>query len=42
MNSVYSHPDYSDLVSFLKTELDRARVAEGDTVAMSAPSGHFR
>jgi arylsulfatase A-like enzyme len=41
MNSVYSHPDYSDLVSFLKTELDRTRVAEGDTVAMSAPSGHF-
>jgi arylsulfatase A-like enzyme len=42
MNSVYSHPDYHDLVSFLKTELDRTRVAEGDTVELSAPSGHFR
>jgi hypothetical protein len=42
MNSVYSRPDYLDLVSFLKTELDSTRIAEGDTVGLSAASGHFR
>ncbi len=42
MHSVYPDPEYSDLVSFLKEELERTRVAEGDTVEMSAPSRHYR
>jgi arylsulfatase A-like enzyme len=42
MKSVYDDPGYSDLSGFLKTELEKTRVAEGDTVEMSAPSGHFR
>jgi arylsulfatase A-like enzyme len=42
MHSVYRDPQYSDLVRFLKDELEKTRVAEGDTVEMSAPSQHFR
>jgi arylsulfatase A-like enzyme len=42
MSSVYDDPDYSDLLGFLKTELKKTRVAEGDTVEMAAPSRHYR
>ena len=42
MMSVYADPDYRDLVSFLKEELGRVRVAEGDTLELQAPSKHFR
>jgi arylsulfatase A-like enzyme len=42
MRSVYSEPEYQDLLSFMKAELEKTRIAEGDTVEMSAPSRHFR
>jgi len=42
MRSVYSEPEYKDLLSFMKAELEKTRIAEGDTVEMSAPSRHFR
>ncbi len=38
MKSVYKEPEYKDLLSFMKKELEATRVAEGDTVEMSAPA----
>ena len=42
MKSVYSEPHYQDILSFMEYELEKTRIAEGDTLELSAPSQHLR